>query len=80
MSAAISKLRGSASKGILPTAYFSTSSSRFTRRSTWSRNLVENAVKHGSERGTVEVWRICEGRFVQIAVEDDGEGIAPARH
>jgi two-component system phosphate regulon sensor histidine kinase PhoR len=43
-------------------------------------NLVENAVKHGSERGTVEVWCICEGRFVQIAVEDDGQGIAPARH
>jgi len=42
-------------------------------------NLVENAVKHGSERGTVEVWCICEGRFVQISVEDDGEGVAPAR-
>ena len=43
-------------------------------------NLVENAVKHGSERGTVEVRCSCEERFVQIAVEDDGRGIAPAQH
>jgi two-component system phosphate regulon sensor histidine kinase PhoR len=43
-------------------------------------NLVENAVKHGSERGTVDVRCVCEGRFVEIAVEDDGSGIAPAQH
>ncbi len=43
-------------------------------------NLVENAVKHGSERGTVEVRCSCEERFVQIAVDDDGRGIAPAQH
>ncbi|HZY97315.1 MAG TPA: HAMP domain-containing sensor histidine kinase [Candidatus Cybelea sp.] len=43
-------------------------------------NLVENAVKHGSERGTVEVWCGHEEPFVAIAVEDDGSGIAPAHH
>jgi two-component system phosphate regulon sensor histidine kinase PhoR len=43
-------------------------------------NLVENAVKHGSERGTVEVRCSREERFVQIVVEDDGSGIAPAQH
>lgn len=43
-------------------------------------NLVENAVKHGSEHGTVDVRCICEERFVQIVVEDDGSGIAPAQH
>jgi two-component system phosphate regulon sensor histidine kinase PhoR len=37
-------------------------------------NLVENAVKHGSERGTVEVRCSREERFVQIVVEDDGSG------
>ncbi len=40
-------------------------------------NLVENAVKYGGERGTVEISCTCEERFVQIAVEDDGDGIAP---
>ena len=43
-------------------------------------NLVENAVKHGSERGTVDVRCDCEERFVQVAVDDDGSGIAPAQH
>ena len=40
-------------------------------------NLVENAVKYGGERGTIEVSCRCEERFVAIAVEDDGGGIAP---
>jgi signal transduction histidine kinase len=40
-------------------------------------NLAENAVKYGSQRGTVEISCTCEERFVQIAVEDDGDGIAP---
>ncbi|HVN69440.1 MAG TPA: HAMP domain-containing sensor histidine kinase [Candidatus Binatia bacterium] len=40
-------------------------------------NLVENAVKYGSERGTVDVSCLCDGRFVAVAVEDDGCGIAP---
>jgi signal transduction histidine kinase len=43
-------------------------------------NLVENGVKHGSEHGTVEVWCNCDERFVAVAVEDDGTGIAPAHH
>lgn len=43
-------------------------------------NLVENGVKHGSEFGTVEVWCNRDQRFVAIAVEDDGTGIAPAEH
>jgi two-component system, OmpR family, phosphate regulon sensor histidine kinase PhoR len=43
-------------------------------------NLVENAVKHGSERGTVDVSCESEDRFVAVVVEDDGCGIAPAQH
>ena len=41
-------------------------------------NLVENAVKHGSERGTVKV--ACRGvdPFVEVSVEDDGSGVDPA--
>lgn len=42
-------------------------------------NLVENAVKHGGERGTVEVSCSRDGGFVQILVEDDGSGVAPAQ-
>ncbi len=40
-------------------------------------NLVENAVKHGREQGTVEVSCAREERFVAVRVEDDGGGIAP---
>jgi signal transduction histidine kinase len=40
-------------------------------------NLLDNAVKHGAEEGTVDVWCLCEDRFVAIAVEDDGGGVAP---
>lgn len=40
-------------------------------------NLVENAVKYGSERGTIDVSCVREERFVAIAVDDDGGGIAP---
>ncbi len=43
-------------------------------------NLMENAVKHGSERGTIDVRCECEEGFVQVAVEDDGIGVAPAQH
>jgi two-component system phosphate regulon sensor histidine kinase PhoR len=42
-------------------------------------NLVENAVKHGSDRGTIDVRCNCDERYVRIAVEDDGSGIAPAQ-
>jgi signal transduction histidine kinase len=41
-------------------------------------NLVENAVKYGREPGTVEVSCHRGKRFVAIAVEDDGRGIAPS--
>lgn len=40
-------------------------------------NLVENAVKYGSERGTVAVSCLREEPFIAIVVEDDGSGIAP---
>jgi two-component system, OmpR family, phosphate regulon sensor histidine kinase PhoR len=40
-------------------------------------NLVENALKYGSEQGTVDVSCLREECFVAIAVEDDGGGIAP---
>lgn len=40
-------------------------------------NLVENAIKHGSECGTIEVSCICRTPYVVISVEDDGCGIAP---
>jgi two-component system, OmpR family, phosphate regulon sensor histidine kinase PhoR len=39
-------------------------------------NLVENAVKYGSERGTVDISCVREKQFVVIAVDDDGHGIA----
>jgi signal transduction histidine kinase len=41
-------------------------------------NLVENAVKHGSECGTVEISCALDGDVVEVAVEDDGSGVAPA--
>lgn len=40
-------------------------------------NLVENAVKYGSEHGVVDISCVREERFVAIAVDDDGNGIAP---
>jgi two-component system phosphate regulon sensor histidine kinase PhoR len=40
-------------------------------------NLVENAVKHGNEPGTIEVSCHRGKRFVAIVVEDDGRGILP---
>jgi two-component system, OmpR family, phosphate regulon sensor histidine kinase PhoR len=39
-------------------------------------NLIENALKHGSDHGTIDVSCARDGRFVAIAVEDDGGGIA----
>jgi signal transduction histidine kinase len=41
-------------------------------------NLIENAIKHGSECGTVEISCIRAAPFVVITVEDDGRGIPPA--
>jgi signal transduction histidine kinase len=40
-------------------------------------NLVENAIKHGSEHGTVEVRCRRVVPFVEVAVEDDGDGVDP---
>jgi two-component system phosphate regulon sensor histidine kinase PhoR len=42
-------------------------------------NLVENAVKHGSEHGTVKVACRRADPFVEVAVDDDGGGVDPAR-
>lgn len=41
-------------------------------------NVLENAVKHGSERGTIEIACSRDEQFVRIAVDDDGKGIAGA--
>lgn len=41
-------------------------------------NLVENAVKHGSEGGSVRVTCRRVDSFVEIAVEDDGDGVDPS--
>ena len=40
-------------------------------------NLLENALKYGNKCGTVEVSCVSDERFVAIAVDDDGRGIAP---
>jgi two-component system, OmpR family, phosphate regulon sensor histidine kinase PhoR len=39
------------------------------------RNLLENAIKYGREKGHVHVSAASKGGFVEIAVADDGEGI-----
>ena len=45
--------------------------------------LVENAIKHGlfprPSGGTVRVDVRCQGNFIEIAVSDDGLGMAPER-
>lgn len=38
-------------------------------------NLIENAIKHGSERGTIEVACTRDGPYVAITVQDDGRGV-----
>ena len=38
-------------------------------------NVIENAVKHGRERGTVAVRAARETPFIRIVVDDDGDGI-----
>lgn len=40
-------------------------------------NLLENAVKHGCESGTIEVSCRRLKAWVEVAVEDDGAGIEP---
>jgi signal transduction histidine kinase len=41
-------------------------------------NLVENAVKHGSEHGTIKVACRRVDPFVEVTIEDDGSGVDPA--
>jgi two-component system phosphate regulon sensor histidine kinase PhoR len=41
-------------------------------------NLLENAVKHGGEHGTVEISSRCVESLVETAVDDDGSGVDPA--
>jgi len=38
-------------------------------------NLIENAIKHGSERGTITIACTRDVPYVAITVEDDGRGI-----
>lgn len=40
-------------------------------------NLLDNALRHTPEGGTVTVRCTDDGAWVEIAVSDDGEGIAP---
>jgi two-component system phosphate regulon sensor histidine kinase PhoR len=41
-------------------------------------NLIENAVKHGSEHGTVKVACRRVDQLVEVTVDDDGSGVDPA--
>jgi signal transduction histidine kinase len=41
-------------------------------------NVVENAVKHGRESGSVCIDCTRDERFVRVRIDDDGPGIAPA--
>ncbi|MBV8149595.1 MAG: HAMP domain-containing histidine kinase [Candidatus Eremiobacteraeota bacterium] len=43
-------------------------------------NVVENAVKHGRECGSVCIDCVREGAFVRVLIDDDGSGIAPAEY
>jgi two-component system phosphate regulon sensor histidine kinase PhoR len=40
-------------------------------------NLIENAIKHGREHGTILVTCRRAERYVEVAVEDDGNGVDP---
>jgi two-component system phosphate regulon sensor histidine kinase PhoR len=40
-------------------------------------NVVENAVKHGREGGSVTIECVREDRFLCALVDDDGPGVAP---
>lgn len=40
-------------------------------------NLIENALKHGREHGTVLVTCRLPVRYIEVAVEDDGNGVDP---
>ena len=38
-------------------------------------NLIENAIKHGSERGTIDIACARDTPYVAITIEDDGRGV-----
>ncbi len=40
-------------------------------------NLLQNAIKHGRDGGSVAIECVRDARRVRICVQDDGEGIAP---
>ncbi len=40
-------------------------------------NLVENAIKHGSADGTIQIRCAGDEQWLTIGVEDDGAGVAP---
>lgn len=44
------------------------------------KNLIDNAIKYGKEKGSVVVKLDGEGKLVKIAVSDDGPGIPEAHH
>jgi len=41
-------------------------------------NLLENAIKHGSRGGAVDIECVTGERFIAIAVDDDGQGVVDA--
>jgi signal transduction histidine kinase len=41
------------------------------------RNLLENAVEHSSQGGTISVSARQQGTLLEVSVNDNGEGIAP---
>jgi signal transduction histidine kinase len=57
------------------TAEVATSSDRLTQILI---NILENAIKHGRERGQIFVSVVpLDGRYVEVRVDDDGPGIDP---
>lgn len=38
-------------------------------------NLIENAIKHGRERGAIDIACVRETPYVAVSVEDDGNGV-----
>lgn len=41
------------------------------------RNLVENAIQHSPQGGTVMLIASCDGAFVVLSIRDEGPGIRP---
>ena len=42
------------------------------------RNLVDNAIRHGAERGRVELGAARRGETIELSVRDDGPGVNEA--